>query len=890
MRGPQSRRNEAGRKSGEGLTVLLLSPRESDAPLLVSLLSSPETGITPRVVHSPGAEQGLEAAAREKIDVVITDDTLFEEVRKTRLARDYPVVVLGAQTDPVLTAPLVAKGAQDYLAWNSLDPPVLARVLRHAVARHGHTCIIGDSIGEWHATFDTIPDPIVVVDDEGRIVKTNRKMAAFLHVPVIDAVGKNFFALLSRAVGPDGSDGLCLAARNVPSSGMRLSLGGRRFMVMSHRVEGKSGLPIGTVIILHDITETERITRELRQSRERLEILFRFAPDAYFLLTGEGVIVDCNLSVERLVGYSKEELRGQNLYDKHIITSDYLKQATDCFIKRRFSHPFGLRKIALRHKDGRKIPVEINAFPVEIQGTPMVLVLARDVTEREKAEAALRQSESRYRALVEDMPALVFRFFPDGTISFANEAFCTYFGKTREEVIGANFFEEFIPPQARNRVRKHYLSLSPEHPMVTYEHKIQTPEGVPRWQMWTDRALFNADGEIVEFQSVGVDITRAKMAEQELQKIQKLESLGVLAGGIAHDFNNILTAILGNLSIARLKVHSPAEIKEILDTAEKVTMRARDLTLQLLTFAKGGSPIKKVSSLAELLKECASFFASGGNVKCECAVPEDLPYVNMDPGQISQVLQNLLINAKEAMPEGGTIRIRACTRTIGRRSSLPLQPGEYVMVEVSDEGCGIPEEIQPKIFDPYFTTKQNGNGLGLASAYSIISKHRGHITVSSRPVRGTTFTFYLPATREHPAEEKVSTGPVRGRGRVLVMDDEEIVREIAARILTELGYEVETARNGDEVLAFFQGGTTPPYKVFDAVIMDLTVPGGLGGLETMKRLMRIDPRIKVIVSSGYSTDPVMSRHREYGFKACISKPYEIEELGRVLYKVITGDE
>jgi len=382
---------------------------------------------------------------------------------------------------------------------------------------------------------------------------------------------------------------------------------------------------------------------------------------------------------------------------------------------------------------------------------------------------------------------------------------------------------------------------------------------------------------------------RQKM-EAELQKAHKLESLGLLAGGIAHDFNNLLTGVLGNISLAKAYANSRDEIYKALVQAEKATVKSKQLTQQLLTFASGGAPIKKVHDIADLLKESVTFSLRGSNVKPEFHLADNLRAVEADEGQMNQVLNNLVINAAQAMPSGGIVRVSTANVNPGKNPGLPLSLADrrYVKIAVEDSGTGIPEELLPKIFDPYFTTKPKGSGLGLTSAYSIIANHEGYIDVKSRPGQGTTFTIYIPASdKKIPAAEKEQTGEktIKGSGRVLVMDDDEVVADVASRQLDRLGYLPEVVFDGTEAIAVYQEALYTDHP-FDVVLMDLTIPGGLGGAETIKKLRELDPEVKAIVSSGYSNDPIMANFQQYGFRACIVKPYKMQELSQTLHQVM----
>jgi len=378
-----------------------------------------------------------------------------------------------------------------------------------------------------------------------------------------------------------------------------------------------------------------------------------------------------------------------------------------------------------------------------------------------------------------------------------------------------------------------------------------------------------------------------KRAQEELQNVVKLESISILAGGVAHDFNNILTGIMGNVTLAKRYVKPGEKVFDRLLEAEKACLRARDLTQQLLTFSKSGTLVRRSSSIASLLKESASFNLRGSGVRCEFSLPDDLWPVQFDEGQMNQVISNLIINAIEAMLESGVLNIRVKNAIIEEGSAVPLPEGRFVEIAIQDQGIGIPEEKLDKIFDPYFTTKRKGSGLGLATAYSIIKSHSGCITVTSELNVGTTFCIYLPAAEKSSPSKKEPEMDTdfTGRGRILVMDDEEIIREMLGRMLTLDGYKVEVASDGAEAVEQYIRAREQG-QPFAAVILDLTVPGGMGGREAIKKLLEVDPGVKTIVSSGYSNDPIVADFGKYGFKGVATKPYAATELENTLRNVL----
>lgn len=383
------------------------------------------------------------------------------------------------------------------------------------------------------------------------------------------------------------------------------------------------------------------------------------------------------------------------------------------------------------------------------------------------------------------------------------------------------------------------------------------------------------------------DITERKKLEDELLKAQKLESISVLAAGIAHDFNNLLTAIMGNISLYNLQDVDRTDLVTRLEMAQKACVQAQELSSQLLTFSKSGTPVKRVpSSIEKILCDTARFATSGSSVKLKYDIDKNTLPVEIDRVQIGQVVSNILINSLQAIAQDGEITIKAENISASREKGIPLSQGAYVKITIEDNGIGIPREYMSKIFDPFFTTKQHGSGLGLATAYSIIKNHGGHLAVESELHTGTRVYIHLPATDKDIYDDTGSGSSIRtGRGRVLVMDDRVDVRQATGDMLTSIGYQVEYARDGAETLRLYKDAKDKG-RAFDTVIMDLTVPGGMGGKETMEKLLAIDPGVKAVVSSGYSNDPVIASFKDYGFKAFLMKPYEVKQLSSVIYSVI----
>jgi len=517
--------------------------------------------------------------------------------------------------------------------------------------------------------------------------------------------------------------------------------------------------------------------------------------------------------------------------------------------------------------------------------------IAYDITERKLAEEALADERESLAVTLRSIGDGVIVTDKKGKVTLLNKIAEKLTGWERKQAVGKHLGEVFhiIGGETKSCC---------ENPL---DKVLETGNIV---NLSTNTVLLSADGNrkalagstapirdrksnIIGLVLVFRDITDSKKIEEELQKAQKLESIGVLAGGIAHDFNNILVAILGNISIAKIYAKPGDNVFERLQEAEKASLRAKDLTQQLLTFSKGGDPIKKAASISEVIKDTVSFILSGSYVGCEFDMTEDVWTVDVDKGQISQVIHNLVINATQAMPEGGRIFITAENKKVDRNTNLPLSPGDYVEISIKDQGIGITKNHLSKVFDPYFSTKQKGSGIGLASAYSIVKRHDGYLGVESEIGVGTTFHIYLHASKKKFEKIKeTDTSIPSGHGKILLMDDDDIILEVGGNMLEVLGYDVIFARNGDEAIKIYENHKekgTP----FDVVIMDLTIPGGMGGKETIKILKKVNPEVKAIVSSGYSTDPIMANYKEYGFMGVIAKPYEITGIGEILHRVLS---
>ncbi|MBN1550334.1 PAS domain S-box protein, partial [bacterium] len=608
--------------------------------------------------------------------------------------------------------------------------------------------------------------------------------------------------------------------------------------------------------------------------------------DGMAIVDQEGKFIYLNNSFAHLFGYDNpEELMGsvwlklynmeeQQRFESHIIP--YFKRK-----KNWRGRTMG------RRKDGVSIHHEVSLTSITDN---QFICVVRDITSQKLAEEALIESEEKFRAISTSAQDAIVMIDDNGKIIYWNKSAEKMFGYNSLDVMGKDAHLLLTPNNFHDTYRKGFSAFRKSGKGFVVG-KTKEFEAIKK-----DGTLFPIELSVSavrlrqKWSAIAIlrDISVRKKMEEELRKTSKLESLGILAGGIAHDFNNILTGIMGNVYIAKKLSESGSKIYNLLSDAELAMVRAKDLTYQLLTFAKGGVPLKITVSVSELIKNSVNFAVRGSNLIPEYRFDDSLWPVDIDSSQINQVINNLIINAQQASPAGGKVYVSGFNVNLTDQMGLPLKSGKYIKIVFRDEGLGIPEDAISKIFDPFYTTKQDGSGLGLTIVYSIIRKHNGYIDVSSKLGHGTEFVIFLPASEQKPQEVQSEIEPeeeYHGCGRVLVMEDESAVRDVIFEYLNLLGYEVDFAISGNEAIEKYSHSMNTSVA-FDAVIMDLTIKGGMGGKDTMRKLLAIDPNVKAIVSSGYSQDSILANYSAFGFSGMICKPFNIEDLGKVLKRIL----
>jgi PAS domain S-box-containing protein len=759
------------------------------------------------------------------------------------------------------------------------------------------------SIELYHDLVETAQDLIWQCDAEGRYTYLNPAWESVLGYRLDEMLGKKFTdfqqadraSLDSREFSRLLRDGMTMGYETVHQS---KDGRGIHLVFNAKYIKDSDGTIIGTRGTAYDITERKKMEMELRKSEARLSSLFSNMAEGVALHeivfddAGTPVnyrIIDCNFQYEKIIGIKRECVLGK------LATEVYNTPEPPYLTE--FTTP-GITGVPAR-LETYFAPMDIH-FDISIApwGKNGFATIFTNVSHRKKSEAALLAEKVRAQRYLDIAGVLFVALDTQGTVTLINQKGCAILGRSESDIVGKNWFESFVPQSAMSEVKKVFSQMmaGEVEPVEYFENAVVTGSGEERIIAWHNTILRSPEGKILGTLSSGEDITDRRKMEEELLRKQKMDALGVLAGGIAHDFNNLLAGVFGFMDLARESMRPGDPAVGYLGKAFIAFDRAKSLSRQLLTFSKGGAPVKQPVRLADVLRESSNLSLSGSNVRCVFSLRDNLAVVDADIHQLSQVFSNIMINARQAMPEGGCLTISGENRTLSGGEGIPLPARTYVMIAIRDEGIGIPEKIMNKIFDPFFTTKQQGSGLGLAICYSIVKKHGGHISAASEPGSGATFAVWLPASGKAavPNGKDHDVLSLKGSGNVLIMDDEPSIREMATHMLAASGYSVVTAADGKAAIEKYRSAMKSG-KPFDLVILDLTVPGGIGGEKAIVELKKIDPNVIACVTSGYADNAILSDPAAYGFSAMIAKPYRSIDLLKTVKEALgkrkgkTGD-
>lgn len=754
------------------------------------------------------------------------------------------------------------------------------------------------TIDLWTPLFDSMRDCICLMDKDHKVLKCNAATRAFLKRTDEQICGQTCWKLFHNC---DSMHVNCPVARwkkEDKNQTSELQIDDKWFEINCDPILDEHGEVSHILHSVKFIDERKRIEAEVQKSSERFRAMIDNAPYGALLyhLSDDGRLIfsGSNASADRILGVNSDNLIGLTIEEVFPnLAQTEIPEAYKNVAKT--GKPYS--KQNLDYTDGRGISgsYEIIAFQT---GQNKMAALFRDVSEKKRQEEALRQSQAqvfkerqRLEVTLKSIGDGVITTDDQGKIVFLNTVAEQMTGWSSDEAAGRPLTEvfhiinEFTRKPCENPVEKVIktgliVELANHTMLISRDGReiVLADSGAP---------IKDEQGNIFGVVLVFRDETQKQRMVETMQRAQKLDSLGILAGGLAHDFNNLLGGIFGYIDLVLTDKDLSPKSSQYLQGATKALSRAKSLTQQLLTFAKGGVPVRKSGSLARTARESSLFALSGSAVSCKFSAQENLWNCEFDENQISQVIDNIVRNAQQSMPMGGTIDVSVSNCLIENDDHAVLKRGKHLRICIRDYGIGMPREIISKIFDPFFTTKHTGRGLGLSTSYSIIHKHDGCIEVESEPGKGTLFSIYLPAT-ESKQEESEKTGyimPAKGSGKVLIMDDEEFMRTTYAAMLERLGYEATCVTGGSEALAAF-ADSRETGKEFAAIILDLTIPGGIGGKEVAAQIRKIDQMVPVIVASGYCDDPVMAKPADFGFTRSLAKPFSLNELSQTMHELL----
>jgi len=780
------------------------------------------------------------------------------------------------------------------------------------------------ALSQLRTTLDATADGILVVDMNGKIVLFNKRFANMwklqANIPTFQDDSPVLAIVMDQLKNPDAFRTKVkeLYADSLAKSFDTIEFNDGRIFERYSRPHLLNDEVIGRVWSFRDVTDRKQTEYALRKSEtkykeneKKYRLLFETVIHGIQEIDFSGKIVSANSACHMLLGYKNGELVGRSLFEFFSDSYQQKKMSDNIqiILKKQPKPKPWFGKIKKKNGDIFDGQTDWNYKRNKNGEVIGFIFIFSDITERKQAEEALRESKNRFRDIINSMADWIWEVDKKGKYTYVSETVTNSLGYSSGEMIGKTPFE-FMLKKERNKVKKIFIQVfSKSEPIVDLENWNLAKNGKTVCLLTNGVPILDSNGKLQGYRGVDKDITnQKKLAEEKvemevkLQQAQKMESIGILAGGIAHDFNNLLYVVMGNISLAQDDLKYETGTSESLKAAEEACIKAKELTARLITFSKGGDPVKKKIHICDLLKNTVISALKGFNIKSKIFIPDAIRQVNIDENQIKQVFSNIVVNAREAMDDNEQLTVSCEKINIAENSHLTLSQGEYIKISFEDQGCGISKENFEKIFDPYFSTKDmgldKGQGLGLTVSYSIVQKHGGLITVESEQEIGSTFSVYLPTisvkktdpqkSEENSTAQKPVKKPANGTGKILLMDDEEAIRIFMGQVLNRLGYDVETCTEGKETVEIYKK-TMESEEPFDVAILDLTNKFGMGGQETMKRLLEIDQNAKGIIITGYFDDPVVADFKAYGFSGVITKPATRDELSKVINEVLSKE-
>ncbi len=910
-------------------TILLVE----DEPVTAKIVSALLEKYSYRAIL---ARSGLEAVAlthaEENISLILMDIDLgdgidgTEAARQILSARSIPIVFHTSHSEKDYVDRVKEITRYGYVIKNSGNFVLLSSI-EMAFELSGAHKKVQESEEKYRLVFDHSPLGLVHFDENGIINTCNDVFVGIIGSSYKALIGLDMFKLpdvkLKAAIevalsgGLGHYEGIYQSVTSEKSTPVR---------IVFASLKSHDGHVIGGVGVVEDVTEQKNALDQIQKNNEELEAineeltatneefeamneeliansedlqakesallrennfieaLLVSIPGLFYVYDELGNLVRWNKKHEEMTGYTEDELSHMKL-EKWFEDSD--AEIVSAAVNKIFKSGYGEFEAHLKTKTGGRPLILFDGVRLIVEGKNYFMGVGIDITGRKQAEDKLASEKERLSVTLRSIGEGVITTDINGKVEIMNRVAEELTGWSQNEAIGqsvGDIFNIINDITRKPQVNPILKALQTGKFDESTNHTILiAKDGTERIILESGSPIKDRNSRTIGMVMVFRDITEKRKIEESVQNAQKLESLGVLAGGIAHDFNNILGGIFGCIELAQLK-NKDVTIAGYFESALTSIERARSLTQQLLTFSRGGTPVMKSGSLSPSIRDAVQFALSGSNVSSELDIPEGLPDCFFDKNQIEQVIDNLVINAQESMPMGGVVYVTAESVNFKSGEHVILGSGDYVKISVKDKGTGIPKEMIQFIFDPFFSTKAKGHGLGLATCYSIINRHGGAIDVESIQGEGSTFHVFLPVSTEPEntdAEQSVISH--KGNGMILVMDDEEIMLRVISDMLTEFGYSVVTMRDGRDVLSYFIEGRENQHNL-KAMIFDLTIPGGIGGIEVVEKIRKIDSEIPVFVSSGYSEDPVMANPSDFGFTASIRKPFKISELLEMLDK------